>query len=463
MKKIITVIILLLIFNINVSALTLKPTGDITGIRNDEISIYLTLEKMDYEKSVSAIDGELDYDKNIFELIDYSILLNDWTELSEINNKIFAYANLKFNNLLLENQNILKIVFKVKEKAKYGNSLISINYPNATDENGEKILINGDKHIVKILSDENKLSNIKLSNGEIKFNENNYNYNLTVKNAVTEMKIDASLKDINSIFVNNYGPRVVKLNVGKNLIQLKVKSESNQINTYNINIIREESRVGKNETDENLNSNNYLSEIIINNKKLKFNKEEYEHFITVDYKEEKADLLIKTESELATYEIIGSNNLEVGENIFYIKVKAEDNTLREYKIIVNRKEENIKLSNNSKLKDLTINGYKIDFNKEIYDYNIKIKNENQLSFLYSTDDSNSNVIISGNQNLKNNSIIRITVVAEDQSVTEYRVKVQKDNPENNIILIVLTILSFGLLTFIGILIMQDKYKSKRKK
>lgn len=458
MKKTIITIILLLIFNLNVSALTLKPTGDITGIRSKELSIYLTLEKTENEKSISALDGKINYDEEIFELINYSLLINDWTEFSGLKNeKAFAFANLKFNNLLNETKNILNIKFKVKENAKYGNASISIINPSATDENGLGVDINGDSHIVKILSGENKLKNIKIEGTTINFDENLNNYNLTVENNISELKIDATLKDSNSTFINNYGPRKVKLNVGKNLIQLKVKAENDQINTYNINIIRKEKRIETSKTDK-LSNNNYLSEIIINNEQFKFNKEEYEHFLTIDNKIEKVNIVVKTEDEKSTYEVIGNNVLMVGKNIFFIKVKAEDKTIREYKIVLNRKEENVKLSNNSKLKDLSINGYKINFNKEIYDYSIKIKNEKELNILYSTEDSKSNVIISGNKNLKPNSIIKITVIAEDQSITEYRVNVKKEKSENKLILIALTILSFGLLVFISSLILKNKIK-----
>jgi len=561
-KRIIFILFITCVFCYrNVYAMTLELTGAKEGILKENINIYITLNKDYTEHSVSAIEGMLVYDENVFELIETENLMNDWRELSKIsNNKVFAFANLTYNNLINDiNKNIIKLTFKIKEKSVYGDKTISIINSNATDELGNGLNIIGGEHKVRILSDnnylneliindtkidldknkndyeltvnkevisikantedkfskitgdvgtktlnyginefkiivlsesgkkrvynikinrednrskENRLSNLTLSSGKIKFDSDIINYDIIVDNIVDYISIDASLMDLKSIFVEGFGPRTIKLNEGENLIRIKVKAENNQIKTYNITVIRKKSEIIKNETttknkittekkNETLSNNNYLSEINVNNVSLNFIKEEYEVLTIVPYDTDKVNFQLKTENKKATFTIDGNKELIVGRNIYNIKVIAEDGSVRNYQVIIVRKEEDDVLSNNSKLENLEIKGYKINFDKEVYDYFVKIKNEDELDILYRKDDNKSNVNIVGNKNLKFNNIVRVTVVAEDNSITEYRIKVLKNTTSYNLFLIVLSILSFGLLKIIVDLFFENiQYRRK---
>ncbi|MBE6153808.1 MAG: cadherin-like beta sandwich domain-containing protein [Firmicutes bacterium] len=558
-RKLLFIVIILLLFNVkSVHAMTLKPTGNNETSRGKNLSVYLTLIRSDEEYSISAIDGELDYNKNAIELISYTNLLSNWRELSGIkNNNRFAYANLEFNNLInVTNQKIIKLDFKVKQNADYGNTSISISNPTATDELGNEVEIKGGSHIIRVLSDINTLSNIiidgikfnfdetkeefnltteidkiniiatKKDNNStisgdigiqeleygintfkivvtselgtekiytinitrkdtrsevntlsglvltpeiIKFDKDISNYGVTVKNNISEIKLDATLTDSKSSFVDGYGPRKIKLNVGNNLILIKIKSEKGQIKTYSLNIIREKEVIKEDIPEkeeiqeiEKLSDNNYLKKIIINDTEIVFNKEEYERKITVSNDTEKININIIAEDEKATYTIDGDENLKVGNNTYSVKVKAQDETIREYKIIVHRKEENIPLSNNSKLKDLYIKGYKINFNKDTNEYTLKINKETQLEIIYTLDDSKSDAIIKGNNNLKNGSIIKIIVVAEDRTTTEYIINIVKSS-YNPIIIVLLSVISgIVLALIIYLLIIKIKLKFNTK-
>ena len=564
MKKIIFLLFITCSFCYrNVYGITLVPTGDKEGISKENINIYITLNNNYTEHSVSAIEGTLVYEENVFELIETENLMSDWRELSKVSNdKVFAFANLTYNNLINDiNKNIIKLTFKIKDKSVYGDKIISIINPNATDELGNGLNIIGGEHKVRILSDnnylkeliindtridldkgkndyelkvnsefitikantedvfskingdignksldygineykiiilsesgkkrvynikinrednrskENRLSNLILSNGKIKFDSDIINYDVTVDNVVNYLSIDASMMDLKANFVEGFGPRTIKLNEGENLIRIKVKAENEQIRTYNINVLRKKSETQKKETTTNikisteknnkkLSNNNYLNEIIINNISLNFIKEEYEVLTTVPYETNTVNFHLKTEDKKATYKVVGNEELIVGKNIFDVKVTAEDGSVRNYQVIVLRKEENIVLSNNSKLQNLEIKGYKINFDKEVYDYFIKIKDEDELDILYRKDDTNSNVNIVGNKELKFNNIIKVTVVAEDNSITEYRIKVLKNTIYYNLFLVVLSVLSFGLLKIIVDLFIENiQYRRKSK-
>lgn len=622
MKKVLNIVILLLVISIkNTYAMNLKPYGDSELITGEETSVYITIEKNIDDDDISAIEGKLYYDDKVFELISFENLMTGWTEFAEIkNNSIFAYGNLKFDNLInTMTKEMLEIKFKVKNNSPFGNTYIKILNPSATNENGYYVNIEGGEHLIKILSNENtlssinvdgtnitltkdifeydievdkssiiidaipkdntasvigdlglknleygnnifkikvisesgkeqiytlniirpdnrstinKLSDLKLSSGNITFDKDINNYNIFVDNNVSELKIEADLLDKKSSFVENYGPRSIHLNIGENVVLIKVKAENGSINTYILNITKEKNittttkkptttssttttttsntttsttttttttkpttsttttqkptnssakttttttttrqsttktaettattkktteKKEDTSTTKNTNDNNYIKEILINDTNLIFNKKEYEHRFNVKYDVTKAEIKIKPEDENATYNILGDENLSVGENTYIVNITATDGTVREYKIIITRHEEEVTLSNNSKLKKIEVDGYKLEFDKNKYDYNIKIKNEKELNINYILEDDNSEVNIIGNEKLKSNSIIRITVKAQDNTYTEYRIKVEKE-PINPIILII-SIISFGFLILLIKFILKHK-------
>lgn len=556
MKKIIqgifTVFILLISIN-SVNAMTLKPSGATSGKRGDEVTLYVTLERSSSEKTVSAVDGTLSYNANVLELVNSSNLMTGWTQLAGITNgSAFSYGNLSFDNLITNtSQNIIKMVFKVKDSAAYGNSTVTISSPSATDEKGDYVSVSGGSHNIKVLSDVNTLSNITISNwainfnentteynltidsssaninatkkdsnssvsgdtgtkslnyglntfkitvtsesgkskvytlnitrpdnrskvntlsslkiskGSIKFNKNTTIYNVTVDNNVSSIKVEASLTDNKSSFVQGYGPREVKLNVGSNKIEIKVKAENEEVKTYTINVTRKEAnKPVNNETPKQeevkKSNNNYLSDLKLSDGNLVFDKNTVEYKVTVLYKVDKIEIKAKTEDEKAKYEISGNEKIEVGENTILIKVTAEDGSTREYKIVVVRKEENAKLSNNSKLKSLTITEYNLKFKSNIYEYSLKIKNEDKLKITYTKEDSKSSVTITGNENLKNGSTIKVSVVAEDGTMTTYKINIEKDTTKNNLILSIVAILSV-LTIILAVVLVISKKKQK---
>lgn len=457
----------------NTYAMTLKPScDDISKVKTGEnLIVYIKLEKSEGEKNISAVDGIFSYDKEIFELVDSSVLLTNWKQISKIDNKKFGFANFSFDNLITKNEeNIAKVILKVKEEARYGDTVLSISNTGATDENGDGVEIKGSSNTIKILSDINSLTNIKLSNGTIDFNKNNTFYKINVSNEIENINIDATLQDHKSSFVTGYGPRNVKLNTGTNNIELKIQSESGIIKIYTLSIIKTETgndgnsennyvdKPNNNQTVENKKSNNnYLKNIKSENFDLDFDRNRMVYQATVLYEVENIDLEYEKDDSKSLVEIIGNDNLKVGKNTITINVTAEDGSIREYKIIVTRKEENKIVSNNSKLKDLIVSGYTLKFDSDKFEYILKIKDEKQLNILYTKDDIGSNVKIEGNKNLIDKGIITITVTAEDQTTSTYKIRIEKDN---NIYLAIGIILLLVIISIVTYLIVRNKKKKE---
>lgn len=251
-----------------------------------------------------------------------------------------------------------------------------------------------------------------------------------------------------------------KIIVGRNIFYEEVK-------TYTINVTRKYVYKPANNKPTNntpsaeevkKSNNNYLSELKLSNGTLVFDKEKTEYKVTVAYNIEKIEVTTKTEDGKVKFEITGNEELKVGENTITIKVTAEDGSEREYKIEVIRKEQNANLSSNSKLKSLTIKDCNINFSSSVYDYTIKIGNEDRLNITYTTADSKSDVTVTGNENLENGSIIKVTVVAEDGTTTIYKINVEKVNTKN---VVIISVMAFLLVTLVVLSVILVKSRKKQ--
>lgn len=112
------------------------------------------------------------------------------------------------------------------------------------------------------------------------------------------------------------------LNVGENKITIKVTAEDGSIKNYNLLVIR-----------EGLSNNTNVS-LMVNNEKINFNVEKPE--ITVSSETKNLNYSYVLEDINSTLKVTGDKNLKTGENIVTFKVVAEDNTQRDYILIVNK-------------------------------------------------------------------------------------------------------------------------------
>lgn len=368
-----------------------------------------------------------------------------------------SVGNINFNpntlsyNVTVDSDNIIISCEKEDSKAvlsgdiglmnlKYGVNSFKIN---VTSESGEirTYVLNVTR--VDNRNSENKISSLNISGVSLKFDENKTEYNVSVDNKVSSVKISASLKDNSSFFVNGYGPRTVNLVEGNNRVELRISAENGVIRTYVINIKRDED-------PNNRSDDNYLKDLDIKDNDIDFSKDKTNYEITVDYNTDSLDINTKLSSGKSKVEIIGNENLKVGENTIIIKVTAKDNSVREYKIIVTKKDKDQILSNNSYLKSITIEGYNIDFKKNVYNYTLKIKNEETLNINAIAEDATAKVRIVGNNNLNNNNVIKIIVTAEDKSVSTYSITVSKEKSINYLLITVIveTVVIIGIILFL---------------
>lgn len=211
-------------------------------------------------------------------------------------------------------------------------------------------------------NNENKKSNIAtLKNLGITpndfsgFRKMTLNYSVKVPNSVSKVKIYADPTDSKAT-VTGTGSKNLK--VGKNTFAIKVTAEDKKTTkTYVLNITREEKQEEK-EPEENTVENKVdetpvetkkdgLSNLEISGFTLNpaFSQDNYEY--NVDVPSDKKTLDIKTEKtgDDITVEVVGNENLKLGENVITLLVyNSKKENIATYQIFANLKEEQVDLT-----------------------------------------------------------------------------------------------------------------------
>lgn len=168
------------------------------------------------------------------------------------------------------------------------------------------------------------LNSLIIDGKDFEFNKDVFEYELTL-NKIDKITINATAEDKKAKVDLE---KTQTLNVGLNIVEIKVTAEDGTTNTYVLKI--------------KLNDNNAnLSNLSIDGIDFEFNKDVLEYEIKVN--NDKININGTSESTYAKIDGIGSYDLNNGLNMIEIKVTAEDNTSKIYKINIYKEEkENIK-------------------------------------------------------------------------------------------------------------------------
>lgn len=256
-----------------------------------------------------------------------------------------------------------------------------------------------------------KLASLYLSEGEFAFDSDKNVYNVVVENSVSSVKINANVLDKKAKFVEGFGPRTVKLNVGLNTLLVKVKAENGAINTYTISVTR---------SDGN-DLNNRLINIELSVGDIEFDPDIFIYNFSVDSNVDVIDVKAVSESALAKVEV-SDTKLKVGNNKITITVTSESGSIQKYELIINREDYD---STDNYLQSLNIKNYNINFNKNIFSYDLNIKNEKQLIITPVCENNEASYSIVGNNDLHDKSKIIIKVSDKEGSTREYTITVNK--------------------------------------
>ena len=244
------------------------------------------------------------------------------------------------------------------------------------------------------------------------FNKTTLTYDINVENEIDSVNISGITDDSTST-IKGDGQKSIE--IGNNKFEIVVKSASGIERTYVINIFRR------------ANSNNFLSNLSIDNQTLspEFKKDIMSYTVNVD--SFTASININATPEVSTSSVVGTGeyNLVTGVNTFNVDVTAEDNTVRTYVIVVNKA-----ASSNNYLSSLTVNPGNISpsFDKGIQEYTLNVDNSTKTLVIDAiAEDSAATVTGTGIKSLNVGSqVFEINVTAEDNSLRVYKVTVIRD-------------------------------------
>lgn len=158
-------------------------------------------------------------------------------------------------------------------------------------------------------------------------------YAITVGMDVNEISINADTESDSSYYYVEGNKDLVE---GDNNIRVVVVAENGSTRTYNITVTK---------TSDPIKADAYLENLIIEDIRLtpEFQSEVLEYDLgKIEFNIDKLNILTFTKNENAKVEIVGNENLKVGENEIKIIVTAEDGvTKKEYKLKVIKNEESI--------------------------------------------------------------------------------------------------------------------------
>jgi len=270
---------------------------------------------------------------------------------------------------------------------------------------------------VNIVSDVNTLESLIVDKVTLspKFDKNVTIYKGTTTDDKIVIKAVAS--DNNAKIEGDIGEK--NLRIGINTFNIKVTSSRGNIREYKVYITR---KIDKKSSDVTLKS------LTLSEGKLDFKKDTFLYFVDVDYLIDSVEVDAIANDSKAKVEILKDDKLIVGENTINVIVTAEDGTTATYVIVVNRLE---KKSEDATIKDINIKNYDINFKSDVYEYQLKIDNEDKLDIEVILNDNKSKYTIKGNNNLKNNSIIEIEVRAENGNTKIYKINIKQLIEDNS--------------------------------
>ena len=162
------------------------------------------------------------------------------------------------------------------------------------------------------------------------FNKNTLTYNLVVPEDIAAINVTAVAEDTSAKVSVSGNTTLV---VGANKITIKVTAESGAVRNYTINVTKTETPKSSNANLRNLDVQEYTISPFFDPDITEYTIDDIENSV------KDLNIGVVTDSEVATYEIVGNKRLQIGENKIDIVVTAEDGiTVKTYSILFNKLE-----------------------------------------------------------------------------------------------------------------------------
>jgi len=206
--------------------------------------------------------------------------------------------------------------------------------------------------------------------------------------------------------------------------------------------------------------NNFLRDLSVYPGEISFNPLILNYILIVEEGTTSVAVTAVADDESATVTI--SNHEEINVEVpIEIRVTAENGETRVYTInVVIHDDGGSELSSNSRLRNITIEGYVFNFTPGMNDYTLHIEREtSSLNITVTPEDENATYTIAGNINLANRGRIIIEVRAEDGSTSTYTINITQSG-SNAFIGVIIVIIVLGVAGFVGFKLVKQMLNKK---
>ena len=390
---------------------SLEPGSDITYI----------IKGGSYDGKVTEMD--LEYDQSKLELV--SIEPNALFKTKEVGDISKSPVHIKLGDPESPvGVELYNVTFRIKKDVSYGPATFTIKNIKGGDNN-----VVDDVHweiMYSIRNNNNNIESIGFSQGILdrKFTQEETDYQLKVPKGTETINVEYELVDTgNARASGDIG--TVSL-AGKDKLEIVVTAENGETKTYTFHLTEGEAF--------ELDDNNYLQMLLPSEGYLPFDSNVFEYHVEVPYTITDFEIEAVPQNSRALIETRGAGSLVPGDNVVSVIVTAENGETRTYTVTVTRKEKSEtddQLAKDMSLKSLVVKDHHFHFDPSVSEYTLALTTFEPLDIQAEVNDSNSKVAIQGNQNLKDGSVVRIIVTAENGVNQTYTLKISDANVHGN--------------------------------
>lgn len=398
----------------------------INGSMNGSLNIFagntftVTLSMTD-ASNVYGIEANLNYSSTYFELVSAT------NEFSGGDLPVGAKIAVFTSSPKTGTFNFAKLTFKAKSAflATTTPQVISLSNVLVTYDKTKEVSGLGSRITVDVVvpkSTNNNLATLTVDGKSVPgFASSTTSYTLANTDA-DSITIGATTSDSKATLS---GTGKKSLAYGSNSFNVVVTAESGAKKTYSISISRNDYR----------SVNNDLKSLVVEGYDLIFDKDKLTYTVIVDNVVTAVNITAQAADEKAKVTGTGTKSLKIYSNIINIDVTAENLTKKTYMInVVRRDVAGIAgdLSQDNKLKSLTVENYPFDFDSDTLEYSIDVENWIEtVSVAAELNDSKASLLISNPDELivgPNEILIKVYSESADERIYKIIVNRQGDNP-----------------------------------
>lgn len=440
---------------VNAATATVGFSGDSTVSVGSNITIKMYVNSdSSTNGGIVSVGGNLSFDSNYLEYVSGTGTNSPYKfQINTSANYIIAGLDTTLDSGITSKTEVFTFVFKAK---KVGNTQITLTNAKLSDVSS-KLTTNVSPKTITIIDNEptptptpspspspspTPSPSTKSSDATLKslsasgytlspsFSKDNTSYTVKVPKTATTVKLEGTANDSKAT-VSGLGN--ITLTGDTTTATIKVTAEDGTIKTYTVKIEKEKEDATTKSSDATLKKLDIGGFTL--NPTFKSNINTYS--IKVKNNITGLDVTAIPNHDKAKVTISGNKNWKEGTNTVTIKVTAEDGSVNNYIINVERESSNSNKDNQTTkssdnyLKSLTITSsheIKPSFNKNVTSYNITVPYEvDKLNLSAIPNDSKAKVEITGNENFKVGEVntVEIKVTAEDGSVRIYSLNVTR--------------------------------------